>query len=195
MNRTRIVTMLVGAALGLTWGASLRAWMTTLALYFGDRPEMSWEGTFLATLLPATSMGALLGGAYYAPQAKDSKRWRWTAIAPLLLVLGSVIFVEDFIPTLINTGLGGGAIAVTLIGLIGGYAISGRGPLWGRVVAGVICGAFLIALAGGVYFADRTSGPIQPDETFGLLFFILLMGVFIVGASVPYRIVEQSRQR
>ena len=34
--------------------------------------------------------------------------------------------------------MGGGAIGVSLYGLLGGYALSGRGPRWARIASGAV---------------------------------------------------------
>jgi hypothetical protein len=34
--------------------------------------------------------------------------------------------------------LGGGAIGVPLYGMLGGYALSGRGPRWARIASGAV---------------------------------------------------------
>ena len=94
----------VGAFLGLAWGTSLRAWMTVLALELGDYPRFTWDGTFLMIVLPSTLMGLLLGGANYAANIRGNKRWRWTAMSPILLVIGPLIFMPDFIPTRLEEG-------------------------------------------------------------------------------------------
>jgi hypothetical protein len=39
-------------------------------------------------------------------------------------------------PSAFEDGVGGGAIGVSLYGLLGGYALSGRGPRWARIAAG-----------------------------------------------------------
>ena len=81
--------VVAGAFLGLAWGAALRAWMTLLALEFGDRPQYTWLGTFGAILLPTALMGAVLGWAAYATETSAEtlagKRWRWAISSPLVI--------------------------------------------------------------------------------------------------------------
>jgi hypothetical protein len=52
-------------------------------------------------------------------------------------------------------GIGGGAIAIPLFGMAGGYALSGRGPLWSRIVLGLVALAPVPAWA----FASASFGP------------------------------------
>ena len=186
--RTMTVRAAVGAVLGLGWGAALRGWMVVLALQFGERPHFTWQGTFGGILLPAAIMGAMLGVAAGAEGPSARKRRRWAKLSPLLLVLGPAITTENFIPTLITTGMGGGAIGVALIGMSGGYALSGTGPRWMRRVAGVF--AVLLAAGSAVGFGFAGGGSSDtPAKVFGGLLFALLMVLLVVGigASTPDR--------
>jgi hypothetical protein len=40
--------------------------------------------------------------------------------------------------SIFEDGLGGGAIGVPLHGMLGGYALPGRGPRWARSVSGAV---------------------------------------------------------
>ncbi len=131
-RHSMITYAVIGAFLGLTWATSLRGWMVLLALGFEEEPQLTWAGTFLGILLPAALMGALLGGAEHAQITRGSKLWRWAILAPLLLAIGPALVTENFFAILFTTGMGGGAIGVALIGLLGGYAVAGRGPWWVR---------------------------------------------------------------
>jgi hypothetical protein len=178
----------IGTFLGLAWGASLRAWMALLALKFGQSPHFTWDGTFGAILLPTALAGALLGGAAYAAETSGSKRWRWATLLPLLLVLGPAIVTNNFISILVTTGMGGGAIGVALIGLLGGYTFSGFGAQWTRWVSGLLSLFFILGTVYGVYFAAG-SATITPGSSavFGALLFVLLMALLIAGVSAPSR--------
>lgn len=166
----------------LVWGAALRAWMVVLALQFGNQPEFTWRGTFAGILLPAALMGALLGGAGYLTATSGEKRWRWVTLAPLLLILGPLVFTEGFIPTLLTTGLGGGAILVALVGILGGYAFSGFGRRWMQWGLGLLLvGSLSAAMATG---SGMDRFPTARD-LFSLLYFVLLMAVLIAGVSIP----------
>lgn len=174
----------VGALLGLTWGAGLRSWMVLLTLEFGERPHFTWQGTFGGILLPAATMGAMLGAATCAEGPSARKRLRWVILSPLLLVLGPAIATEDFIPKLLTTGLGGGAIGVALIGLLGGYALSGIGARRLRWVAGFLTISFMVASAFGFSFAGAGS-TVTPSKVFGAVLFVLLMALLVAGMGSP----------
>jgi hypothetical protein len=173
----------VGLMLGIAWGAALRAWMVVLALQFGEAPDFSWRGTFGAVLAPAALAGAILGAASYAAATRNDTTWRWAILSPLLFVVFSVLFVENFVPTLFKTGLGSGAIGVAVIGIVGGYAFSGFGPNWAHWTASAVTAFFLLASAG---FAFARGAP-GPREALSGTLFALLMVLLVVGASTPAR--------
>lgn len=173
-----------GTLLGLMWGASLRAWMALLALHFGEPPTFTWAGTFGAILLPAALAGAWLGWA--ATDSRAGRRWRWALLSPLLMVLGPLLFLEGFIPALMQNGMGGGAIAVALVGILGGVADSGLGPRWARWVAGLLAGATSVGLALFTAFIDAPpGGPSAAGTALTVLLGLLLMLFLIAGVSLP----------
>lgn len=182
-----------GGFLGFSWGGALRTWMVILALKFGEQPKFTWRGTLGGILLPAALVGAILGVATHAAQTSEQKRWRWSILSPLILILGPAVATENFISTLITTGIGGGAIGVALIGMLGGFAFSGLGALWQRRVSGLI--ALLLTFASGVgfFFAPSASGtntakdiPAE-SKVVGAVTFILLMAALVAGVSAPFR--------
>ncbi len=189
ISRISILSRVVaGAFLGLAWGAALRAWMALLALEFGDRPVFTWQGTFGAILLPAALMGALLGGGACAAETSDGKGWRWVILSPVLLIIGPAIATDDFITTLLTTGVGGGAIGVALLGLLGGYALSGFGAIWLRWGSGLLALLLTFAAGIGVFYGNPDAYALPgASKPFGALFFILLMALLVAGVSAPSR--------
>jgi hypothetical protein len=164
--------------------------MVVLALEFGDRPHFTWQGTFGGILLPAATMGALLGVATVA-EGPSARKWRrWVILSPVLLVVGPALATDDFIATLLRTGMGGGAIGVALIGLSGGYALSGMGPQWLRRVAGLLAVLLTVATASTLGFSFSGDGAnITPNKAFGAVLFVLLMALLVagIGAATRYR--------
>jgi hypothetical protein len=120
----RIRFILVGAVCGLAWAASLRAFMMVLA---GPDSTFTYSGTFGIIIPTGTLVGALLGLAEY--QRRIGHQFGPLIAAPLLI---------GIIPNLVTAGLDAGPIGLAVIAMIGGYAVSGRGPLWTRIVAGII---------------------------------------------------------
>jgi hypothetical protein len=137
-------------------------------------------------------MGLLIGLAVEASKTDGDKRWRWAVWAPLLMVIAPLIFVENFIPTLMETGMGGGAIAVTLIGLLGAHGLAGLGPKWIRWVTGLLALILIGAMGNSFYFTGFHNLKMAAKNTFVLLNFILLMLCLIWGASLPYQVKKKG---
>ena len=148
---------------------------------------MTWSGTFGAILLPAVVVGALLGAAVYDAESSDRQRWRWAGFAPLLLAVAAAVATEGFFTRLLSTGMGGGAIGVALIGVLGGFALSGFGLYWLRWVSGALAALFTVATVYPVYFVGSTAATPSASKVFGALLFLLLMVLLIVGISAPAR--------
>ena len=149
MSRSLVRSTLLGASLGLAWGTGWRGWMDVLA---GEASRFTWSGTFAGVLLPATLVGASLGWAEHARHNDGMRRQRWTALTPLLFVALPALVQADFV-TQLRSGLGTGAIATALIGILGGYAIAGRGPRWAILLARVLMAALVAATIGGAFLA------------------------------------------
>ena len=133
----------IGAVCGLAWAAGFRAYMVELA---GSASSFEWWGTFGAILLPGAVVGALLGWAEAVRSRGGARGWRWLALAPLAFAIAPMLMPGALIAFL-TQGLGGGAVAVALMGIGGGYALSRRGPLWARILCGILSLALLAALA------------------------------------------------
>lgn len=182
---------LTGASLGLAWGAGLRGWMAVLS---GGISSFSWSGTFMGILLPALLVGAALAWAEYVRRLGGRGAWRWTAVAPLLFIVMPALVQDGFVPTLLSTGLGSGAIAVALIGMLGGYAISGRGPRWARLLSRATVAALLVALIVAALTVAPAQG--QPATTaqgaYMLLTFVVFCGLLAWACAIPHRPTKQQ---
>ncbi len=178
--------VLAGAVLGLAWGTALRGWMASLALEFGDWPRITAAGTFGSVLAPATVAGGLLGWAYACRRAGRGMGWRWTAAAPLLLAVPVALLTPDFFPTLLQEGLGGGAVGAVLVGMCGGYAVSGRGPTWGRVLAGLVAALVMAAMTWFLYL-EGLNAINTASRAYGALTLWVLMVLLVAAASIPHR--------
>lgn len=133
----------IGATCGIAWAAGFRGYMVELA---GPASSVGWWGTFGALLLPGAIAGGLLGWAEALRRTGGRRGWRWLALAPLTFAIAPML-MPGAITILLTQGLGGGAIAVPLMAIGGGYALSRRGPLWSRLVSGLISAALIAALA------------------------------------------------
>jgi len=184
---------LLGAVGGIAWAASLRGWMVELA---GRESAFDWVGTFAQILLPGALVGLLLGLADFARRTGGRPGWRWLAVAPLLFGIAPLL-TPGALDLLLSTGLGGGAIAVVLIGILGGFAVSRRGPLWLRIVCGVLAAALIAA--GGVAsfgFDAPVAADWEPRQAWSGVLFVSLMVVFVFACSLPHRrVVVRSHYR
>ncbi len=174
----------IGAIAGLAWAAGFRAYMAELA---GPSSVVGWGGTFVAVLLPGLVTGGLLGWAEHLRQIGGRPRWRWLAAAPSALAVAPML-MPGAIVTLVTTGMGGGAIGVALIALGGGYALSGRGPRWPRLLCAVLSGALLVGFA---VTARAVGGSrLALTESRGAWVAVLVTSflvVLTVAASIPHR--------
>jgi hypothetical protein len=177
--------VLLGGLLGLAWAAGLRGFMAQVVR--GDS-SVSWSGTFGYVLLPGLLIGLLLGGAEHLRRTGGRRRWRWLALSPLLFT--AVLFSEGPLEVLgiFENGLGGGAIGVPLYAMAGGYAISGRGPRWGRVTCGALA---LTAIPIWALTVESFAGPdlavTTPRGLWVALYYYSFLALAMVAAAVPHR--------
>jgi hypothetical protein len=141
-RHSAVATVLVGAVSGLAWAAAFRAYMAEIA---GGASRLDWYGTFVGILAAGVITGALLGLAEYFRRTGGRRHWRWLALAPLTFAV-LPLTMEGALEGLVTQGLGGGAVAVSLIAIAGGFAVSGRGALWARIACGVLTLALIAAL-------------------------------------------------
>jgi hypothetical protein len=122
MGRVRLSSL--GVVLGLAWAASLRGFMQQLA---GPTSTFTFSGTFGIIIPTGVAVGALLGWAEY--QRRIGRPIRLLILAPLLI---------GIIPILATGQLDFGPIGLAVVAMAGGYALSGRGPRWTRILAGLV---------------------------------------------------------
>jgi hypothetical protein len=178
----------LGVLCGLAWACALRSFMAEVA---GRESGVEWGLTFGYILLPGAVIGGLLGWAEFLRRTGDGPRRHQLAYAPLLFA--AVLVPGAFDPgSFLEDGIGGGAIGVPVIAMLGGFAISGRGPRSGRILAGLAFTAgFLVWLltavsVGGDSFALDTAHGLWTST----LYESLLL-TFALAASVPHRPIER----
>jgi hypothetical protein len=177
--------VLLGGLLGFAWAAGLRGFMAQVAR---DGSGVSWSGTFGWVLLPGLLVGLLLGWAEHLRTTGGRRGWRWLAVSPLLLA--GVLFANGPLGVLgvFEDGLGGGALAVPLYAMAGGYAVSGRGPRWGRTACGALALTAVPAWALTVEsFAGPAPAPGTPGGLWVALYFYSVLAVALLAAAVPHR--------
>lgn len=177
--------ILCGATLGLAWGAGLRGWMAVLA---GESSRYTVSGTVLGVLLPASLVGATLGWAEQARRRGSQSGRRWAALSPLLFVVLPALVQPGFVAQL-KTGLGTGAIGTALIGMLGGYALSGRGPRWARVASRTACATLILATIVGA-----AAGAAEPRSTNAVLALTLLalLSLLAAACAIPHLPMKQQ---
>lgn len=131
----------LGAIAGVTWAAAPRAYMAELA---GWDSQFSWWGTFGAILAPGALGGALLALGWQRARNGRASAWFALAVAPLAVV---PLLQPGALANLFTTGIGGGAVGVPAIGLMGGFALGQHGPVWLRAMVGALWAAGLVGFA------------------------------------------------
>jgi hypothetical protein len=181
---TRWRYIVIGALCGLFWGAAFRAWMAEMA---GFESRFDWYGTFVAIVGSGALVGALLGLAEYVRRTGGRPRWRWLALAPLVFAVVPLT-MPGAVEALVTQGLGGGAIAIALTAVAGGFALSGRGPLWARILSGtlaaLVAGAMVLTTGsvGGARLAID-----EPRGAWAAMLGGVAVVVFCLAASIPFR--------
>lgn len=175
----------VGALAGFAWAASLRAFMAQVV---GAESTVHWVNTFAYILLPGAVAGSLLGLAEHWRRTGGQRHWRWLTLAPFLFAAVLVQGVIEDPSSMFADGVGAGTVAVPLLGIIGGHALSGHGPVWSRSLAGVVGASTLVVWAfvgtvvGGPTFAVTT-----PHGIWALVLYDGLLVTLALAASVPQR--------
>jgi hypothetical protein len=181
---------LLGAVIAIAWAGALRGWMAEIA---GPDSVFDWLGTFAFILLPAAIVGILLGLADYARRAGGRAGWRWLALAPLLLGIAPLLR-PGAVELMFSSGIGSAALVIAFFGILGGYAVSRRGPVWLRIVCGLP--ALAVVLTGGLatFGFDISaavealiSGDWEPRQAWAGVTFVSLMIVFAFACSLPHR--------
>jgi hypothetical protein len=168
----RIRLILLGAVIGLTWAASLRAVMQQLA---GPDSTFTFIGTFGIIIPTGIIVGALLGWAEH--QRRTGTPHPLLILAPLLI---------GVIPNLATGALDLGPVGLAVIAMAGGYAVSGRGPLWTRIVAGIIN----LAVIPVNFLAPKSNPDLSATTAHGAWFATLAssLGVTLaLACSIPMR--------
>ena len=181
----RVVLVLLGGLCGLAWAAGLRGFMAQIV---HEDSSVSWSGTFGYILLPGLLIGLLLGWAEHLRRSGGRRHWRWLALSPLLFA--AVLFSEGPLGVLglFEDGLGGGAIGVPLYAMAGGYAISGRGPRWGRLAGGLLALTAVPIWALTVEsFAGADLAVTTPRGLWVAVYYYSFLALLMVAAAIPHR--------
>lgn len=173
--------VLAGAVLGTTWAAGLRGWM--IHMVGPESSQVHWLSTLGLVLAPGLVIGALLGLAEHRRRSGGARRW-WLTLAPCLFLV-ALADPKAGLMLLLREGIGGGAIGVVLLGLAGGYALSGRGRTWWRRTCGTL------AVAGLLLMMVMASDTAPLESAYGVwvgVYASSLLAVLMLGCAVPQRI-------
>ena len=184
-NPSAATLVAFGGLCGFAWAAGLRGFMTQIA---GDESAVSWSGTFGWVLVPGLVIGMLLGWAEHLRRTGGRRRWRWLALAPPL-VFTLILFSNPLdILGIFEDGVGGGAIGLPLFAMAGGYAISGRGPRWGRVLCGLLAASTVPIWA---FTVESFAGPgialSTPRGLWVALYSYSFVLLFMLASAIPHR--------
>lgn len=179
MRRQAIRLSVIGGVCGLAWAAGLRGFMAQIA---GPESAVEWGGTFGFILPPGVIVGALLGLAEHRRRKGNRRGHRLLLWSPMLLA--AVVITQP--GALSAGGLGGGALAVPLFGIAGGYALSGRGPIWGRALAGLFAVLSIPMWALTVTsFAGAELAIDTPRGAWVALYFYSYLAVLAIACTIP----------
>ena len=182
-----VVLVLAGTVCGLAWAGSLRTFMAAVA---GSTSTVEWIGTFEGILLPGAVAGGLLGWAAHLRRTGPPRAW--LAAAPLVFVLATPTVL---VSVLTDGGIGGGAVAIPLFGIAGGYALSGRGPRAARWAAGGIALLPIPAWLIGAQFIGDGLTLATPRGAWAAVLFLSLVAVLALGCAIPFRNPDRSPSR
>ncbi len=134
----------------------------------------------------APSWACCSDGRSISAGREGHRGWRWLALSPLLF--SSVLFSRPGdMASMFEDGIGGGAIGVPLIGMVGGYALSGRGPVWARIASGVVA---LAAIPVWAITATSVGGPaLALDTPLGawVALYYSFLAVLALACAIPHR--------
>lgn len=175
----------LGGLCGLAWACALRSFMAEVA---GFESAVHWGNTWGYILLPGLLIGALLGLAEHYRRTGGRRHWRWLVLSPFLF---AAVLVEGLVTDPANLfagGIGAGTVAIPALAIIGGHALSARGPRWSRALATVLGLAALAAwpltgaAVGGASFAMS-----HPQGVWAAVLYDGLLVLLALATSGPLR--------
>jgi hypothetical protein len=180
----RSIAVAVGALCGLAWAAALRAFMWEVA---GRDAAVDWAGTFLWVLLPGAVIGALLAWTEHRRWTGPVPHRRWLVWSPALFAAVLLHNPLD-LPGGLEGGMGLAAVAVPAVGMLGGYAIAGRGPRRVRVTCGLVTlSAVPIWSLTATDVAGSSMSIGDPHGAWASVLYGSLLATFSMAAAIPHR--------
>lgn len=179
--RAPAVAAAVGALVGITWAAALRAYMAALA---GHASDVTWT-TLAAILVPGAVAGASIGLAH-ALGARGLRRAWLLGLGPLAFALP--MLEPSALVELLTSGMGGGAVAVPVALVLGGFGAGSLGPRAVRVACLAVALLLSVGFAAAV---PAVGGPglaiATPRGAWIVVLAIGLMLSGILGTALAFR--------
>lgn len=163
----------VGALVGLTWAASLRAYMVELV---GTTSVFTWW-TVGAILLPGAIAGACIGLAH-ALHARGAERAWLLGLGPLAFAVLPLL-QPGALESLLTEGLGGGAIGVAAALVLGAFGLGSIGPRAVRVACLVTALLLVVGIAATVPLIGGGSHALTTPR--GVWTTVLVAGLLLCG--------------
>ena len=143
-----------------------------------------WTVTTSFKTAPNVMQGHIVPWLQFSP---DWRGWRSLALSPL--VFAGVLLSKPTDPGgLFEDGVGGGAIAIPLFAMAGGFALSGRGSRSARLVAGLVAlapiplWALTATSVGGAGLALDTA-----RGAWVALYFWTFLALLALACAIPHR--------
>ncbi|MFL4479972.1 hypothetical protein ACIPUB_17050 [Paeniglutamicibacter sp. ORCA_105] len=179
-------SIILGAAAGLAWSATMRMYMRNLV---GDASRVNPRNTIVGIMLPGAITGAMLAHSADLRAADPERNLDRFSASPLVFA-ACTLPLPGLLRKLIETGEGSNAIATPLFGMAGGMVLAGRGPLWARIAAGTIVAGHipLLAAMGPKFF--MTSPPTGRERVgfaVNTLIYGACMAALAAACSIPLR--------
>lgn len=177
-------TIWFGALCGLAWAAGFRAWMSEIA---GSNSRVDGVGTIGAIIVPGAIVGGLLGWAEVIRRGGGRRWWRALALAPLAFAVAPLLRPGAW-ASLVSEGLGGGAVGVAIIAIVGGFSVSGRGRRWARIACGIVAAVLIGALTVATFFIGGPRLAVtEPRGIWVALIAASFLTLLVHAASIPFR--------
>jgi hypothetical protein len=153
----------------------------------GFASSVSWVDTFASVLLPGLIVGGLLGWAHAIRMSGGRPGWRWLGAAPAAFAIAPML-LPGAVVALFTQGLGGGAIAVPILAIAGGFAVSGLGPLWARIVAGIVSALLIGGITASTFLIGGPRLAVtEPRGVWVALLVGSLLVLLALASSIPFR--------
>ncbi|WP_206446736.1 hypothetical protein [Agrococcus sp. KRD186] len=173
---------LIGALVGITWAAGLRAYMAALV---GQGSVFSWS-TLASILIPGAIAGACLGLAHALRDHRSRRVWL-LGLAPFAFAVLTLLEPGALV-ALLTAGLGGGSIAVPALLVLGGFGLGTIGPRIARIACLSLALLLTVGIAATVpgVGGDRLALS-APQGVWAMVLVVGLLLTGMLGTALAFR--------